>query len=71
MPPHLSEFQRRLWLGAEKAAELGPGGVALVAEATGVAAVTGAGVARKPTRGTALVPVGPVGRGGPQARRGA
>ena len=37
--PHLSEFQRRLWLGAE-AAELGPGGVAIVAEATGVAADT-------------------------------
>jgi Rhodopirellula transposase DDE domain len=37
--PHLSEFQRRLWLGAE-AAELGPGGVAVVAEATGVAADT-------------------------------
>ena len=35
MRPHLSEFQRRLWLGAE-AAELGPGGVAVVAEATGV-----------------------------------
>ena len=30
MRPHLSEFQRRLWLGAE-AAELGPGGVAVVA----------------------------------------
>jgi len=25
MRPHLTEFQRRLWLGAE-AAELGPGG---------------------------------------------
>ena len=37
--PHLSEFQRRLWLGAE-AAELGPGGVAVVAAATGVAADT-------------------------------
>jgi hypothetical protein len=37
--PHFSEFQRRLWLGAE-AAELGPGGVAIVAEATGVAADT-------------------------------
>ncbi len=37
--PHLSEFQRRLWLGAE-AAELGPGGVGVVAEATGVAADT-------------------------------
>ena len=37
--PHLSEFQRRLWLGAE-AAELGPSGVAVVAEATGVAADT-------------------------------
>ena len=37
--PHLLEFQRRLWLGAE-AAELGPGGVAVVAEATGVAADT-------------------------------
>ena len=39
MRPHLSEFQRRLWLGAE-AAELGPGGVAVVAEATGVSADT-------------------------------
>lgn len=37
--PHLSEFQRRLWLGAE-AAELGPGGVAVVSAATGVAADT-------------------------------
>ena len=37
--PHLNEFQRRLWLGAE-AAELGPGGVAVVAKATGVAADT-------------------------------
>jgi len=37
--PHLTEFQRRLWLGAE-AAELGAGGVAVVAEATGVAADT-------------------------------
>jgi hypothetical protein len=37
--PHLSEFQRRLWLGAE-AAELGSGGVAIVAEACGVAADT-------------------------------
>ena len=37
--PHLSEFQRRLWLGAE-AAELGPGGVAVVAAATGVATDT-------------------------------
>ncbi len=37
--PHLTEFQRRLWLGAE-AAELGPSGVAIVAEATGVAADT-------------------------------
>jgi hypothetical protein len=37
--PHLSEFQRRVWLGAE-AAELGPGGVGVVAAATGVAADT-------------------------------
>ena len=37
--PHLNESQRRLWLGAE-AAELGPGGVAVVAKATGVAADT-------------------------------
>ena len=34
--PHLSELQRRLWLGAE-AAELGAGGVAVVANAAGVA----------------------------------
>jgi hypothetical protein len=37
--PHLSEFQRRLWLGTE-AVELGTGGVAAVAQATGVAADT-------------------------------
>ena len=37
--PHLSELQRRLWLGAE-AAELGPGGVGVVASAVGVAADT-------------------------------
>ena len=37
--PHLSEFQRRLWLGAE-AAELGPGGIAIVSAAAGVAADT-------------------------------
>jgi len=34
--PHLSELQRRLWLGAE-AAELGASGVAVVAAAAGVA----------------------------------
>ncbi len=34
--PHLNELQRRLWLGAE-AAELGSGGVAVVAAAVGVA----------------------------------
>ncbi len=34
--PHLSELQRRLWLGAE-AAELGAGAVAVVAAAAGVA----------------------------------
>jgi len=37
--PHLNELQRRLWLGVE-AAQLGPGGVGIVAEATGVAADT-------------------------------
>jgi len=37
--PHLGEAQRRLWLGVE-AAELGPGGVAVVAGATGVATDT-------------------------------
>ena len=37
--PHLTEFQRRLWLGAE-AAVLGPSGVSIVAQATGVAADT-------------------------------
>jgi hypothetical protein len=37
--PHLNELQRRLWLGVE-AAQLGPGGVAIVAEATGVAVDT-------------------------------
>jgi hypothetical protein len=37
--PHLNELQRRLWLGVE-AAQLGSGGVAIVAEATGVAADT-------------------------------
>ncbi len=33
--PHLSERQRRVWLGAE-ARELGRGGVRVVAQATGV-----------------------------------
>jgi hypothetical protein len=37
--PHMTEFQRRLWLGAE-AAELGPSGVSIVAQATGIAADT-------------------------------
>jgi transposase len=37
--PHLSEQQRRLWLGAE-ARELGPGGVGIVARAVGVAGDT-------------------------------
>jgi len=37
--PHLTEFQRRLWLGTE-AAELGSDGVAVVAHAAGVAADT-------------------------------
>ena len=37
--PHLNELQRRLWLGVE-AAELGVGGVGIVAQATGVAADT-------------------------------
>ena len=37
--PHLNEFQSRLWLGAE-AAQLGSGGVMVVALATGVAADT-------------------------------
>jgi len=37
--PHMTEFQRRLWLGAG-AAELGPSGVFIVAQATGVAADT-------------------------------
>ena len=37
--PHLSERQRRLWLGAE-ARELGPGGVGIVARAVGVAGDT-------------------------------
>ena len=37
--PHLTERQRRLWLGAE-ARELGPGGTALVAQAVGAAAET-------------------------------
>lgn len=37
--PHLTEFQRRLWLGTE-AAELGSDGVAVVALAAGVAADT-------------------------------
>ena len=37
--PHLTELQRRLWLGVE-AAQLGPGGVGVVAQATGVAADT-------------------------------
>src|SRR5690242_7975783 len=33
--PHLSERQRRVWLGSE-ARELGPGGVGIVADAVGV-----------------------------------
>jgi hypothetical protein len=37
--PYLSEFQRRLWLGAE-AVELGPAGVGIVAAAVGVSADT-------------------------------
>src|SRR5664280_2887796 len=37
--PHLSERQRRLWLGAV-ARELGPGGVGIVARAVGVAGDT-------------------------------
>ena len=37
--PHLNEFQRRLWLGAE-AAQLGAGGVGVVARRTGVATDT-------------------------------
>jgi len=45
MRPHLNEFQRRLWLGVE-AAELGPGGVAIVAGATGVTADTSARFSR-------------------------
>ena len=70
MRPHLSEFQRRLWLGAE-AAELGLGGVAIVAEATGVAADT---VAPGPCRGSrdagpGTGPVAAAGRGA-QAGRG-
>ena len=39
MRPHLSEFQRRLWLGAE-AADWGRGGSPAAAQATGVAADT-------------------------------
>lgn len=56
--PHLSEFQRRLWLGAE-AAELGPGGVAIVAEACGVAADT-VRQGRREAAGPGRVRVGPV-----------
>ena len=37
--PHLSEGQRRLWLGVE-ARELGRGGVRVVADAVGVCADT-------------------------------
>ena len=37
--PYLSEYQRRLWLGAEAAA-LGPRGVSVVSAATGVASTT-------------------------------
>ena len=39
LAPHLTEFQRRLWLGVE-ASELGSGGVGVVAEAVSVAADT-------------------------------
>ena len=58
--PHLSEFQRRLWLGAE-AAELGPGGVAVVAEATGVAADTVRRGRKEADEGSAPARVGRVG----------
>ena len=58
--PHLSEFQRRLWLGAE-AAELGPGGVAVVAEATGVAADTVRRGRKEADEGIGPGAVGPVG----------
>ena len=54
--PHLNELQRRLWLGVE-AAQLGSGGVAVVAAATKVAlggrsrtAAVGASVPRHTTR---------------------
>src|ERR1700687_4612629 len=40
MRPHLSEFQRRLWLGGG-GAEVGAGGVAVGGHAAGVAADTG------------------------------
>ena len=53
--PHLTEFQRRLWLGAE-AAELGVGGVPVVARLAGVAADT---VRRGRTESAAPVEVAP------------
>lgn len=53
--PHLTELQRRLWLGAE-AAELGVGGVPVVARLTGVAADT---VRRGRTEAQAPVEVAP------------
>ncbi|MDR2373837.1 MAG: ISAzo13 family transposase [Bifidobacteriaceae bacterium] len=60
--PHLNEFQRRLWLGAE-ACEAGSGGVALVADAAGVARDT-------VRRGRAEALAGAPGAGGPaRARR--
>lgn len=51
--PHLNEFQSRLWLGAE-AAQLGSGGVVVVALATGVAADTVRRGCKEATDGAAV-----------------
>ena len=59
--PHLTEFQRRLWLGAE-AAELGPSGVFIVAQATGVAADTVRRGRKEAENGTAPGEGGPGGQ---------
>ena len=65
--PHLSELQRRLWLGAE-AAELGSAGVSVVAAATGVAADTVRRGRREAVEGTVLAAGRSRGPGGGRKR---
>ena len=65
--PHLSELQRRLWLGAE-AAELGSASVSVVAAATGVAADTVRRGRREAVEGTVLAAGRSRGPGGGRKR---